>query len=251
MKCEHCGYEAPERAVICPECGEILPRPVSEPEQAQSAEIPDNFSMPFLHAPVEETGTHGGTVDPNQLVAQKEIKRNVRRRLTITAVVAGILAILLVLYAVFFSGYKLAAYRYIKGADYESGSMYIALVPDAFMDYLESTYETTRRDIKETVSSYWAYWNENYGNEGSMSYDITSHYSLSESSLEELEEEIMEDYGIRVSITKAVKVNFSVDDGGNKQSEQGTFVKIGMKWCCIEAMDTIDYACYYAGSGGW
>ena len=27
MKCEHCGYEAPERAVICPECGEILPRP--------------------------------------------------------------------------------------------------------------------------------------------------------------------------------------------------------------------------------
>ena len=22
MKCEHCGYDAPERAVICPECGE-------------------------------------------------------------------------------------------------------------------------------------------------------------------------------------------------------------------------------------
>ena len=40
MKCEHCGYDAPERAVICPECGEILPRPKkAEEEETEKAAV--------------------------------------------------------------------------------------------------------------------------------------------------------------------------------------------------------------------
>jgi len=53
MKCEHCGYDAPERAVICPECGEILPRPKkAEEEETEKAAVQkktapdaDSFSM--------------------------------------------------------------------------------------------------------------------------------------------------------------------------------------------------------------
>ena len=55
MKCEHCGYEAPERAVICPECGEILPRPKKPAAEEQAKKEPspaaEKFSMPFLSAP--------------------------------------------------------------------------------------------------------------------------------------------------------------------------------------------------------
>ena len=61
MKCEHCGYDAPERAVICPECGEILPRPKkAEEEETEKAAVQkktapdaDSFSMPFLSAPAD------------------------------------------------------------------------------------------------------------------------------------------------------------------------------------------------------
>lgn len=57
MKCEHCGYEAPERAVICPECGEILPRPKKPAAEEQAKKEPspaaEKFSMPFLSAPAD------------------------------------------------------------------------------------------------------------------------------------------------------------------------------------------------------
>ena len=41
MKCEHCGYDAPERAVICPECGEILKRaPQETAEETEETDTP-------------------------------------------------------------------------------------------------------------------------------------------------------------------------------------------------------------------
>ena len=61
MKCEHCGYEAPERAVICPECGEILPRPKKPAAEEQAKKEPspaaEKFSMPFLSAPADLTAS--------------------------------------------------------------------------------------------------------------------------------------------------------------------------------------------------
>ena len=50
--------------------------------------------------------------------------------------------------------------------------MYVALVPDAYMDYLETTYSTTRREVKSMMQDYFKYWNKNYGTDGRMSYDI-------------------------------------------------------------------------------
>ena len=69
MKCEHCGAEAPERAVICPECGEILKRAPQETAEKKTAAVPmpDGFAMPFLAA----TGTDGDssttTEDPREI----------------------------------------------------------------------------------------------------------------------------------------------------------------------------------------
>ena len=145
-------------------------------------------------------------------------------------------------YYVFFWGYKLAVFRYVKGVDYSSGSMYTALVPDAYMDYLESTYSTTRREVKSMMSDYFDYWNENYGTEGRMSYDIGHVQHISDADeLAALEDELHTSYDITVEISKAVEVSLTIDDGGTKASEKATFVKIGSRWCCMKAMEDMDY----------
>ena len=83
MKCEHCGYDAPERAVICPECGEILPRPKkAEEEETEKAAVQkktapdaDSFSMPFLSAPADLEKADGiAAEDPEVLRRQKQEK---------------------------------------------------------------------------------------------------------------------------------------------------------------------------------
>ena len=72
MKCQHCGYEAPERAVICPECGEILPRPKKPAAEEQAKKEPspaaEKFSMPFLSAPADLEKADGiAAEDPEEL----------------------------------------------------------------------------------------------------------------------------------------------------------------------------------------
>ena len=160
MKCEHCGYDAPERAVICPECGEILPRPKkAEEEETEKAAVQkktapdaDSFSMPFLSAPADLEKADGiAAEDPEVLRRQKQEKTTRLTRRIVAAAVAAAVVLAAVLYYVFFGGYKLAVYRYVKGVDRESGSMYVALVPDAYMDYLETTYSTTRREVKSMI----------------------------------------------------------------------------------------------------
>lgn len=257
MKCEHCGYEAPERAVICPECGEILPRPKKPAAEEQAKKEPsptaEKFSMPFLSAPADLEKADGiAAEDPEELRRAAQEKKFRRTRRIVAAAVAFVLILLAVVYYVFFWGYKLAVFRYVKGVDYSSGSMYTALVPDAYMDYLESTYSTTRREVKSMMSDYFDYWNENYGTEGRMSYDIGHVQHISDADeLAALEDELHTNYDITVEISKAVEVSLTIDDGGTKASEKATFVKIGSRWCCMKAMEDMDYVCQNDGYNVW
>lgn len=252
MKCEHCGYEAPERAVICPECGEILPREKKEAdaEKAEAkAAVSDSFSMPFLSSSGSQAMEQESEEDPREQAAQKQIQKNRLRRRIIGISAAALLVLLIVLYVVFLGGYKLAAYRYIKGVDYSSGSMYVALVPDSYMDYLETTYETDRREVKSKIKDYFKSWNKNYGNTGRMTYRIISHEAVNDCGA--LEDSLKTAYNITVDIKKAVTVQFDVNDGGDKQKEKATFVQIGARWYCMEAMEQINYICEYDGYNQW
>ena len=118
MKCEHCGYEAPERAVICPECGEILPRPKKPAAEEQAKKEPsptaEKFSMPFLSAPADLEKADGiAAEDPEELRRAAQEKKFRRTRRIVAAAVAFVLILLAVVYYVFFWGYKLAVFRYV------------------------------------------------------------------------------------------------------------------------------------------
>ena len=190
--------------------------------------------------------------DPEVLRRQKQEKTTRLTHRIVAAAVAAAVVLAAVLYYVFFGGYKLAVYRYVKGVDRESGSMYVALVPDAYMDYLETTYSTTRREVKSMMQDYFKYWNKNYGTDGRMSYDIGKTEEITDADeISALESELKTDYNITVEIKKAVTVSVNIDDGGTKASEQATFVKIGNRWCCMKAMEDIDFVCQNDGYNVW
>ena len=99
MKCEHCGYEAPERAVICPECGEILPRPKKPEAEEQAKKEPspaaEKFSMPFLSAPADLEKADGiAAEDPEELRRAAQEKKFRRTRRIVAAAVAFVLILL-------------------------------------------------------------------------------------------------------------------------------------------------------------
>ena len=100
MKCEKCGFEAPERAVICPECGEILPRVSAEEQQTDAApdSVSDRFSMPYLSSSADEIQDAKIRVSS---MLKKRIHRAVIRRRIIALVIAAVLVIGITLYVVF------------------------------------------------------------------------------------------------------------------------------------------------------
>ncbi len=278
MNCEKCGCEIPERAVICPDCGAILPRKTPETEEKRqtvpesasamssgidpSAENPDaeestpakslgGTSLPFLSARAEDGARGAHVEDPRAQQQAQQERRFRRRRIYWLSGIAAVLVLLGVLYGIFFGGYKLAVFRYVKGVDWCNGSMYVSLIPDAYMDYLEDTYDTTRRDVKDMLGDYFTYWNENYGAQGSMSYEIGAVTELSEADCESLSDTLQTSYGIDVEIRAARQVRITIDDGGSKAAEEATFVKIGAKWCCIEAMEDIDFVVQNDGYNVW
>ena len=65
------------------------------------------------------------------------------------------------------------------------------------------------------------------------------------------EDELHTSYDITVEISKAVEVSLTIDDGGTKASEKATFVKIGSRWCCMKAMEDMDYVCQNDGYNVW
>lgn len=255
MKCKHCGYEIPERAVICPECGEIVPREKQDAaeKKTENTTVPDSFSMPFLSATPEsaEQSENAAVQDPVEIQRQQREKRTkLRRRITGISILS-VLVLVVILYCVLLGGYKLAVFRYVKGVDYASGSMYTALVPDTYIDHLEDTYDFTRREVKEMMGDYFTSWNQNYGNPGKMSYQINSAAEMEGEELAELEQELKSLYDISVEIKKGVTVKLTINDGGQKAAESAVFIKIGQRWYCMEAMEDIDYVCQYDGYGQW
>lgn len=259
MKCEHCGSEAPERAVICPECGEILPREEKK-KAAKQASLPTSFQTTYLNAGIpaeeaeaEEDVSSAVRTDPALLERQKKIRKTRLVRRIVGLAALGIVVLAVVLYTVFLGGYKRALYCYVKGADHANGGLYVSTVPDAFIDHLDSTYDNaTKREVKEMVGDYFVFWNQNYGNEGRISYEITHTEKITEEqALGELESTLRSSYDISLEIEKAVQVKIKLNDGGVSGAESLTFIKVGMRWYSMEAMEDIEYICQNDGYGVW
>ncbi len=250
MNCKSCGCELPEGALVCPECCAFVPRESSnsgDTTQKEQKTVENDFSTSFFSATDD---TEDALVDPVAIARAEKIHKNHIRYGITAGIVVVVIAVVAIVYGVCFSGYKLAAYRYIKGMDHSSGSMYVAMVPDKFLDYLNGTYGFTRREVKSTVSDYFVSWNNSYS-PGNMSYTITSKTWLDDDEIADIADDIYSDYKIKVDISKAISIDYRIDDSGTIGREHSTFIKIGARWCSVEAMETIDWVCSYSGYGAW
>ncbi len=214
----------------------------------------DIFSMPYLQADdlYDDAGESSTTepikTDPREARRREKVRRARRTRLIVLAVVVVVLVVLGVIYGVRFSGYRLAVFRYVKGIDYESGSMYVSIVPDSYIDYIDGVYGYSRREIKEKVGSYFTTDNANYSGDTRLSYRITDKEWLEDSDVAAIEAQLKSSYGITVDASKAVTVTLKISGSG---TQTATFFKVGMRWCSLEALDTIDWVCKYSGYNLW
>lgn len=271
MKCNNCGASMEENAVRCPACGSpVDAASVSEtepaPQPVKSAEPSDafsSFSMPYLSAEATvktSVQAEAAMEDPQQLAQQAAVRRNkwIRR-----GVALGIVVVLLVstiLYVVFFGGYKKPLYQYVKGMDKQRGSSYTAIVPNAYLEYLEDTYDMNRREVKEMMGNYFTASmeksEETYGSNVTISYDVLGTTEITDSqTLADYEAQLKESYNVDLSISKAVSVRTKLVYAGDTQSEYYTeslvFLKSGMKWYSLDAMKDMDYVAQYNGYGLW
>ncbi|MEE0438860.1 MAG: zinc-ribbon domain-containing protein [Ruminococcus sp.] len=271
MKCNNCGASMEEDAVRCPACGSpVDAASASEtepaPQPAKSAEPSDafsSFSMPYLSAEATvKTSVQAETAmeDPQQLAQQAAVRRNkwIRRGVALGIVV--VLLVSIILYVVFFGGYKKPLYQYVKGMDKQRGSSYTAIVPNAYLEYLEDTYDMNRREVKEMMGNYFTASmeksKETYGSNVTISYDVLGTTEITDSqTLADYEDQLKESYNVDLSISKAVSVRTKLVYAGDTQSEYYTeslvFLKSGMKWYSLDAMKDMDYVAQYNGYGLW
>jgi len=219
--------------------------------------------MPYLSAEATvKTSVQAETAmeDPQQLAQQAAVRRNkwIRRGVALGIVV--VLLVSIILYVVFFGGYKKPLYQYVKGMDKQRGSSYTAIVPNAYLEYLEDTYDMNRREVKEMMGNYFTASmeksKETYGSNVTISYDVLGTTEITDSqTLADYEDQLKESYNVDLSISKAVSVRTKLVYAGDTQSEYYTeslvFLKSGMKWYSLDAMKDMDYVAQYNGYGLW
>lgn len=248
MLCKKCGCLLSDDATICKECGQKI-----------SSEDSKKFSSSYLSEGTSSS-ISASLEDPTEKkYADMERKSRMIRRIVLI-VIAVVILIFILVYFLLFAGYKTPLRRYITGRESSGGSRYSKIVPNEFLDKIEEDYGMSRPEIRKCLDSYFntakSKIEEDYGAGLNFSYEVKSNSEITnENNIQQLEDEFLDKYDVKVDISKASTVNIVLKTEGSEKSttEQNTltFVKIGMKWYCMDAMEIINYACEYSGYNLW
>lgn len=259
MKCKFCQEELPQGAETCPNCG-IPVR--SAHQQTASVPAPDAATEATSYRTsqqIQESQMPEEVDSPE--TRYERIERTSRRNRVIAICTTLVLLIGLVSgYIYFFTGYRTAIRRYVDGRATLSGARYSAIVPDAFLSQMTSSYDMNRKEIRNCLDSYFAFAREqmedDLGTNIRFTYerDTATTYTDAET-LATYEEELLSTYSVNMTLDKVVLANVRISTAGNNSNATDsvtlTLFKSGMKWYCMDAMEQIDYACQYEGYNLW
>lgn len=253
MKCKFCEQELPEGAEKCPNCG-IPVR--SNQTQESSASMKSTYRTPEQ---IQQSDSAEEIETPE--ARYERIERTSRRNHWIAAACVLLVLILLVSgYFLFFSGYRAAIRRYVRGRDSMSGTRYCEIVPDSFLSELSNEYSMNRKEIRDCLDGYFNYakeqMEEDLGSNIEFAYERgEATVYTDEETISEYETTLSEEYHITVSLDEVVLANVRISTTGDKRdmtdSVTLTLLKNGMKWYCMEAMEQVEYACQYEGYDLW
>lgn len=255
-KCKFCSEILSEGAEACPACG----LPVRSSQQTAAKFSGQPASVYRAPETIKDTDTVVEVVSNEARYARIEQKSRKTRRIVSLCTVL-VVAALVTVFCVFFTGYRTAIRRYVSGRESLSGFRYTAIVPDAFLEHLEETYSMNRKEIRSCLDNYFTFavsqMEEQLGSSISFAYERKGETIYTDSAtLEEYESNIAEAYDTDVDIEKAVlasiRLSMSGDTGSTKDSMTMTLLKEdGGGWFCLEAMEQVEYACEYEGYDLW
>jgi ribosomal protein L40E len=280
--CKKCGALLPEDATICPDCGTKCPTP----QKAASDQSHDSFfSVPYLSgahptlpeseeellAATEETPKEtkkkksrripiDQIADPTERAFAKQNRRNKCIRIVALIVVLALILSGVLYFFLRDNGYKQTLKAYVNGRVGGSGTQYLSIVPETYLLQSETSYDMTRPEIRSTVKSYLSYVEEqmesDFGDNLKLSYKIVSETSMEdEDTLESVESTISSTYGVDVSVTEVAYVTIHLTTKGSEtqqtETKSLTFFETDGRWCSLDAMQIVTFACENAGYGLW
>lgn len=275
--CKKCGAELSDEAKLCRECGAL---------QSTGSSGGAFFSMPYLSAehPAKtpaaaaesQTSIKNETLteeekkreklridqitDPRERAFAKQDRRN--RLIRIAALIAVIVLVLCgVLYFILRStGYHRTLDKYIDGRTSNGGVQYLSIVPELYLLDAETLYGLSRPDIRSNTGGYLEYVEEqlaaDFGDDVDFSYKIVSESTTDDDvTADALEESILSNYGTELSISEVAYVTIRLTTKGSvtqtTENKSLTFFKTGGNWCCMDAMQVVQFACENAGYELW
>ncbi len=279
--CSKCGAELSDGALLCRECG------TAQTADAQSQS--SFFSMPYLSSESATSTTNSAQTekknasavsnvspsvadkkkekiridqitDPRERAFAKQDKRNrmIRIAILIAVIVLAIAGGIYLL--VRNSGYHRTLQQYIDGRTDAGGSKYTAIVPEVYLLEAESAYDMSRPEIRSNVNDYLEHVENqliaDYGGSLEFPYKIITETTVTnEETLDALEESIFSTYHTTVNISEAAYVTIRLTTKGSEtkttETKNLTFFKHDGKWCSLDAMQNVQFACENAGYGMW
>lgn len=272
ISCKKCGAELADGAKICRECGAL---------QENAADSSAFSSVPYLSgsqkrtAPkpaAETTETKSESkpkkeklriediADPRERAFAKQDKRNKMIR------IAALLAVIVLAIAggIFLlmrnTGYYRTLDQFLDGRTGSGGTKYSAIVPETYLINAERTYDMSRPDIRSNITGYLEYVEEqligDYGSGVDFSYKVVSEsVSDDKADTDALEETILSTYGTDLKITEVAYVSIRLTTKGSltqtTETDSMTFFKCDNRWCSLEAMQVIQFACENSGYQLW
>lgn len=276
ISCKKCGAELAEGAKICRECGafqdkaadssafssvpylsgsqkKIAPKPAAEITETKA----EKKSEP---KPQKEKIRIEDIADPRERAFAKQDKRNKMIR------IAALLAVIVLAIAggIFLlmrnTGYYRTLDQFLDGRISSGGTKYSAIVPETYLINAERTYDMSRPDIRSNITGYLEYVEQqligDYGSGVDFSYKVVSEaVSDEKADTDALEETILSTYGTDLKITEVAYVSIRLTTKGSltqtTETDSMTFFKCDNRWCSLEAMQIIQFACENSGYQLW
>ncbi|MBQ8687089.1 MAG: zinc ribbon domain-containing protein [Ruminococcus sp.] len=274
--CKKCGAELANEAKICRECGAL---------QEKAADNSAFFSVPYLSAapkkpasvqtpeaaateekktspqkPKKEKLRIEDIADPRERAFAKQDRRNKMIRITALLVVI-VLAIAGGLYLLLRNtGYHRTLDQFLDGRTSSGGTRYTAIVPETYLIEAERLYDMARPDIRSNVDGYLKYVEEqliaDYGSGVNFTYKIIAEETMDDkATTDTLEDTIRSAYDVDLSVTEVAYVSIRLTTKGSltqtTETDKMTFFKCDDRWCSLDAMQVVQFACENAGYQLW
>lgn len=256
--CPNCGTALEESSAFCPNCGtpvgksEAPQAPAAAPQAPQSYQAPAAPQAPVApQAPQTPKAPPASAHAPDAVKPNDKIqgfidkcKANPKRLILPCAILAGVLALVIVLNVLFSGGYTSAIDNVMDTMNGDANALE-DLAPDAYWDYLEEEEDITlkdlKKDFKEEYEEFEEMMKEFSDGKIKYSYKVEDKDKIDKDDLEDYEDAFKDQFDRSVKITDGYELELEIIMKQGKETDSTSsdmiVLKIDGKWYCVDISD--------------